>query len=503
MAKTKEKAEFGDFQTPQTLAQQVCELLRQHIPAPATIIEPTCGIGGLLLAAADAFPEATRVIGGELSPVYAAALQELVAARPDHARLEVRQQDYFTHDWRSNLAGLPVPLLLIGNPPWVTNAELSVLGSDNRPQRYNLHKLNGLDALTGKSNFDISEWMLLDMLRWLPGRDATLAMLVKTAVARKALHYAWKHNLPIHDAAIYQIDAQKHFGAAVDACLLVCSTTLSAAPAPKECLVFPALDSSVPTATLSYRDGLLIADAKHYAQWQHLQGRSPYQWRSGIKHDCAKVMELETTDQPHTYRNGLGETVVLEPTYLFPMLKTSEVANDRVSQPHRRMVVPQQSTGETTDLIRRKAPATWTYLTEHGSLLDGRKSSIYRNRPRFSVFGVGDYSFAPWKVAISGLYKKLFFTVVPPFQGQPVVLDDTTYFLGCASQAEALFLAELLNSAPATGFFSAFIFWDAKRPITVDLLHRLDLKRLAQELGHGAEFTRLTQREEMQMGLFS
>lgn len=502
MAKTKEKAEFGDFQTPSGLARQVCELLRRRIPLPAAIIEPTCGVGGLLLAAADAFPEATRVIGGELSPVYAAQLQALVAERPDHTRIEVRQQDYFGHDWRATLAHLPTPVLLIGNPPWVTNAHLSVLGSDNRPQRYNFHKLNGLDALTGKSNFDISEWMLMDMLRWLPGRDATLAMLVKTAVARKALAYAWKQNLPIQQAAIYQIDAPKHFGAAVDACLLVCQTAAAATPAPKECPVYAALESTEPTATLSYRDGLLVADAHHYAQWQHLQGYAWYKWRSGIKHDCAKVMELHALDGPHTYRNGLDQTVELEPAYLFPMLKTSEVANGRVHAPQRRMVVPQQTTGESTDLIRRKSPATWAYLTQHGELLDGRKSSIYRNRPRFSVFGVGDYSFAPWKVAISGLYKRLGFVVVPPYQGQPVVLDDATYFLSCASEAEAAFLAELLNSAPATAFFGAFIFWDAKRPITVDLLQRLDLKRLAHELGRDAEFAKLTHRQEPQTSLF-
>ena len=34
-------------------------------------------------------------------------------------------------------------------------------------------------------------------------------------------------------------------------------------------------------------------------------------------------------------------------------------------------------------------------------ILDNRKSSIYNKRPRFSIFGIGDYSFSKWKVAIS------------------------------------------------------------------------------------------------------
>ena len=116
-------------------------------------------------------------------------------------------------------------------------------------------------------------------------------------------------------------------------------------------------------------------------------------------------------------------------------------------------------------------------------MLDSRYSSIYRKRPRFSIFGVGDYSFAPWKVAISGFYKKLVFRVVGPRKGKSTVLDDTCYFIPCQSHGEAELLARFLNSQTAKEFFSALTFWDAKRPITVALLRRLDLLALAGELG--------------------
>ena len=101
-----------------------------------------------------------------------------------------------------------------------------------------------------------------------------------------------------------------------------------------------------------------------------------------------------------------------------------------------------------------------------------RGSSIYRNRPPFSVFGVGDYSFAPWKVAISGFYKKLEFVVLGPVKGRPVVLDDTSYFLPCQTKEQAEYLTTLLNSPAARSFYKALIFWDSKRPITADLLRR-------------------------------
>ncbi|MGH7192509.1 MAG: hypothetical protein ACREJM_03125, partial [Candidatus Saccharimonadales bacterium] len=114
----------------------------------------------------------------------------------------------------------------------------------------------------------------------------------------------------------------------------------------------------------------------------------------------------------------------------------------------------------------------------------------YRVRPAFSVFGVGDYTFAPWKVAISGFYKKLAFTVLSTVEGKPIVLDDTSYFLPCDTEGQAQYLASLLNSNPAQSYFRAFVFWDNKRPITADLLGRLNLRAVARELGSEAEFDR-------------
>jgi hypothetical protein len=113
---------------------------------------------------------------------------------------------------------------------------------------------------------------------------------------------------------------------------------------------------------------------------------------------------------------------------------------------------------------------------------------VYRNRPRFSIFGVGDYTFSPHKVAIAGFYKRLSFRRLGSFQGKPTVLEDTAYFLPCRTKKEAAYLCSLLDSEPAQEFYSAFIFWDAKRPITAEVLRRLDLRRLAAQLGSQSEF---------------
>jgi hypothetical protein len=352
-------------------------------------------------------------------------------------------------------------------------------GSTNLPDKSNFQKLDGLDAITGKSNFDISEWMLIKLLEHLGNRIATIAMLCKTSVARKVLMHAWTNAVNLADAQMRSIDSAGFFGVSVDACLFLCS--LTPATATRSCSVYTDLTDSQPARVIAYEDGQLVSDLSRYKRWKHLEGRERHDWRSGIKHDCSDVMEFFRDGD--RYRNYRGESVDLEDVYLYPMLKSSELAGGRTGDPRRWMLVTQTSIGDDTSTIELRAPKTWKYLQDHSEALDRRGSSIYRNRSRFSVFGVGDYSFAPWKVAISGFYKKLQFGAVGGFCGKPIVLDDTAYFMACGGEEEAQYIASLLNSDVARDFLSAYIFWDAKRPITVDLLRRLDLFALARELG--------------------
>jgi hypothetical protein len=54
------QAEYGDFQTPPWLAQQVCRLLAAKGLEPASLLETTCGVGNFLLAALANFPSLNR-----------------------------------------------------------------------------------------------------------------------------------------------------------------------------------------------------------------------------------------------------------------------------------------------------------------------------------------------------------------------------------------------------------------------------------------------------------
>ncbi len=471
--------EFGDFQTPAEPASEVCRLLWNRGVRPHTILEPSCGRGSLLAAALERFRGAQSAIGLDIDPAHLESARQVIERLGHGHKTRLVHGDFFETDWTSLAQRMADPVLVVGNPPWVTNAALGSLGSSNLPLKNNAQKLNGIDAVTGKSNFDISEWMLTRLLEVFQGREAVLAMLCKTAVARKVLEHAWTHQIALDSCEMHAIDAAKHFRATVGACLLICRPARTGTN--RECKAYQVLGREVVDHTFGHRDGMLVADVSAYDRWSRLQGSHGFRWRSGVKHDCVKVMELRADGS--WYRNGHGIVARLEEEFLFPMMKGSDLFHGKPREPARYMLVTQKRVGDDTGPIAASAPRTWRYLLSYGTDLDARSSSVYRNRPRFSVFGVGEYTFAPWKVAVAGLYKDPVFRSVGPSRGKPVVLDDTCYFLPCRDQDHANHLERLLNSGVAREFFSAFIFRDAKRPVTADILGKLDLIEFAKELG--------------------
>jgi hypothetical protein len=456
----------GDFQTPAELAERVAALVPE---APASIVEPTCGAGSLLIAALRRFPDADAV-GLELDPTHLVACRRALAAAGAGARL--RRADFFATDWPALVAGMAEPILVIGNPPWVTNAVLGAAGSTNLPAKSTAHLPAGVDPRTGGSNFDISEWMLWRLASALDGRRAVLAMLCKTQVARRLLRALWSTGPAPSAAELFPIDAAASFGAATDAGLLVLRYGSGAGePA---CLVHRQLDRDPDAPRFGLRDGELVSDLDAYDRYGHLATGGP-RWRSGIKHDCARVLEL--TASGGGWHNGLGESVDVEPELVYPLLKSADL--DRGDPPTRAVLVPQRRIGDDTEELARTAPRAWRYLQAHGALLDGRKSRVYRDRPRFSIFGVGDYSFAPYKVAISGFYKRFRFRLVGPHHGRPVLVDDTCYFLPFDREDDARAALAAVDSEPARRLLGSLAFWDSKRPITARLLSRLDLSAIA------------------------
>jgi len=480
----REKKEFGDFQTPEGLAKKAVALVAKLFDAPDFVVEPTSGTGGFLGAAANNWNGTATYEGYEINSEYV----EISRRRLEGRGVKVHHRDFFAEDWVSNLSKSGKPrVLVIGNPPWVTNSDLGQLGSSNLPKKTNFQGLRGFDARTGKANFDIAEWMLIRLIEALPPTGA-IAMLCKTMTARKVLRHFWKTDGGRKDSHLFRIDAKAEFDVSVDACLFF---TTGKKISERTASVYSGLSFESEQKRIGFIDGDLVSDIDCYEAHRNLDGGSSvYTWRSGIKHDASKVMEF--THCGGRLLNGYAEAIDIEEDYVFPLLKSSDLGNGRIVI-RKSVLVTQRYTGDETLEIVRKAPKTWAYLMEHADELDGRMSSIYKNRPRFCVFGVGAYSFAHWKVCISGLYKKISFVLVPPFEGRPVLVDDTCYSIPCSNEKEAKLLFDLLSSKKAMAFLNSLIFIDSKRPITIDVLRRLSVVELARNMGRMEELREFCQ----------
>jgi len=466
------KIEYGDFQTPPELAKLVCRKLERLGVSPAVIIEPTCGVGAFVEASAHQFAKAKKIIGIEVNQIYLNEVQARKSDFPANERVTLKQGNFFDFDWKSLLKDNEGSVLVIGNFPWVTNSQQGMIGGTNLPDKINFQNHTGFDAMTGKSNFDISEWMLIQVGDWFQNQRGYLAMLCKTAVARKFLNHLHTNRKGLFRSAIYSFDAKKHFGASVEACLLFCDFDGTSHNYDYD--AYESLESTQPQR-VGHRMGMTIRDLDTFERLDNLFGASGMKWRSGVKHDCSEVMEL--TERDGILVNGAGEKVDIESTYVYPLLKGSDVANGRIKTTNRFVIVTQKVVGEPTHTIKHLAPKTWKYLESHAKPLDNRKSRIYSANPRFSIFGIGAYSFLPYKIAICGLYKKLEFSLVGEIEDKPVMFDDTVYFLSFKTEEEARKTLYFLSTPSVHDFYSSMIFWDEKRPIKTNILNRLNLQK--------------------------
>jgi hypothetical protein len=110
--------------------------------------------------------------------------------------------------------------------------------------------------------------------------------------------------------------------------------------------------------------------------------------------------------------------------------------------------------------MQKKYPKAWGYLSRFESVL--RKSGIYRRYfkptdPFYSVFNIGDYTFASHKVVIREIAGSLTAAVVGQREGKPCVPDHKLVTVEARSADEAHYLCSILNSAPARLYVGSYV----------------------------------------------
>lgn len=482
-----DRREYGDFQTPYKLTDSICSYLDSQGVSPDVIIEPTFGKGSFLISALKYFPKLKKIYGVEIYESYywAAkfAIVELFIKQPDlnKPRILLYINDIFKFEFMEIEGAIENHnVLVLGNPPWVTNSELGILNSKNLPKKTNIKSLNGLDAITGKGNFDISEYIILMMLNSFSKYKGNMAMLAKNSVIKNLIQHLPTTSCKINDAISLKINAKEHFNASVEASLFKCSCGLNKHSL--TCKVSSLISPNSIENEFGWVGDKFVSDVALYEKNKKYDGISPYIWRQGVKHDCSKIMELQQIEG--NYFNGFRRELNLEKDLIYGLVKSSDLSSPVITKPRKYVIITQNRIGEDTIYLAAKFPKLYQYLTENKNVFEQRKSCIYKNKPPFSIFGIGDYSFKPYKVAISGLYKRSTFSLIVPESEKPIMLDDTCYFLGFDCLSDSIFVWAILNSGRVQQLLAALTFLDAKRPYTKDILMRISIDKVAKDMSY-------------------
>lgn len=137
-----------------------------------------------------------------------------------------------------------------------------------------------MEALTGASNFDICESMILKMISVLSGTRSTIAMLCKTSVARNIFVEMKRSQIPFHSCDIFEFNAKKVFGINANACLLLIDLN-DRSVSPDYCEVYSFDKPEKLINKIFYRDGKLQNQAIRYCY--DFSGESCLEWRQGVK----------------------------------------------------------------------------------------------------------------------------------------------------------------------------------------------------------------------------
>ncbi|NVM55459.1 MAG: SAM-dependent methyltransferase [Candidatus Helarchaeota archaeon] len=478
--------DMGDFQTPKQLTDKICEHLFNIGINPLFLIEPTCGTGNFVISALEYFPKLKYIYCIEIQEEYEWYFKLNLLCKsfeqPINIDIEFHKDNIFTHRFSNKFLRLlnksSEHNLILGNPPWVTNTELSVLNSDNIPLKSNIKGHKGIEAITGKGNFDIAEYIIIQMVKKFSKYKGKIAMLCKTSVIKNIVKDIDKLNMRLSNIKSLQIDTKKEFNINADAALFLADLGYDRE---KYCTVSSLYQPNHKYNIFGWIDNKFVSDTESYKKYKFLDGKSEFIWRQGVKHDATKIMVLKENAKG-LHINGLNEIVKIEDNCLYPFIKSSDLKERIIKACNKKVIITQASLKDDTNKIALKYPKLWNYLLKHSEYLDNRKSIIYKNRPRFSIFGIGDYAFKPYRVAISGFYKIPIFSLIFPINDKPVMLDDTCYYLSFNKFEDAFFTWILFNTTEIKNFLRSIVFLKSKRPYTKEKLMRINLANLLDTL---------------------
>ncbi len=206
---------------------------------------------------------------------------------------------------------------------------------------------------------------------------------------------------------------------------------------------------------------------------QKVLGKSEYQAHAGVTTWANSVYWLEKiAERPDglwimrnvtegAKRQVDAITVELEPDLLYPLVRGRDV-HRWLAQPSAYLLMtqdPQLRRGLDPTTVQTRYPKTWAYLKRFETVLrerSGFKRYFTRKQgkqvveigPFYSLFNVGDYTFAPWKVVWPNMGNRIDAAVISTENGKAIVPQHIVTILPVEDDSEAFYVASVVNSTP-------------------------------------------------------
>jgi len=144
----------------------------------------------------------------------------------------------------------------------------------------------------------------------------------------------------------------------------------------------------------------------------------------------------------------------VERDLVYPLLRGAEVSRWSASPGHHILLTHQE--GERLKAMpeirmQKEFPKTFSYLSRFKDVLSkrsGYKRYFKADAPFYSMFNIGDYTFAAWKVVWPWISDRVRAAVVSEAEGKVIVPEHNTTLVPFVHKEEAHFFCALFNSLP-------------------------------------------------------
>jgi hypothetical protein len=396
---------------------------------------------------------------------------------------------------------------VVGNPPWINWESLPEgyrSASNHLWQRYGLFVHKGMDVILGKGKKDISTLMTVVALDAFLKNEGKLAFVITQSVWKTSGAAQGFRRFMLPGARPFRIlstddlsSVQVFEGAATRTSVFVAKKgERTSYPLP-----YTYWQKTVRGKTLGFDNSLedvlamtrrldfyarsvskddptsawLTTGEKAARALDKVLGRSCYKAHEGVNSGGANaVYWLDIVDRRPDgnliVRNIIEGakkkvdqiTTVVEPELVYPLLRGKDVTRWRAApQAHLLMVQnPKERTGIDERSLQEKQPKTYAYLKRFEQHLrqraayrkyftakDKKTGEIREKGPFYSMFNVGEYTFAPWRIVWREQASQMTAATVGPHDDTLVMPDHKLMLVDVTSEAEAHYVCALINSS--------------------------------------------------------